>query len=106
MFYENERIVRKQVRVVNSRAYDIIQDLESKGLGDKEIVACIGLLLKQENSEFQVDILNFALKTVNTRQESVDAAKTIDTSYSFIDGRVQCKSVNPERPNLPKKRKV
>lgn len=106
MFYENERIVRKQMKVVNSKAYEIIHDLEAKGLDNKEIIACVKLLLaKEDNSEFQVDILKQALKTVNSKQESSHAAQ-IDTSFSFIDGRVQPKCAGLSIGVEPKKRKA
>jgi hypothetical protein len=95
MFYENERIINKQLKFVKIRAYGIIQDLESKGLDDKEIVACIGLLMK-DSTEFGKDILDYALRTVNSRQEKSNAVKIIDSTYTFVDGRVQCKIPVPE----------
>ena len=90
MFFESERIVNKQIRYANSRAYGIIQGLESKGLGDEEIVSCLNLLLKDEVSEFQKDILSRALKTVTLRQEQKSGIKkgSSTNSYSFIGGRV------------------
>lgn len=91
MFYESERILTKQTKFVNSKAYDIIQDLEGKGLSDAEIKTCLEALMKEESTEFQKDVLKQALKTVSKRQEPSDATKVIDTSYSFIDGRVQRK---------------
>lgn len=105
MFYENERIVNKQLKFAKLRAYGIIQELEAKGLGDKEIIACIGLLLKDEVSEYQKDILEYALKTVNLRQEKSDAVQVIDNSYSWLDGRIQRK-ISPEPPAAAPKRKA
>jgi hypothetical protein len=101
MFYENERIINKQLKFVKIRAYGIIQDLETKGLSDKEIVACLGLLMK-DSTEYGKDILDYALKTVNARQEQSDAVQAIDTSYTFTDGRIQCK-VPAIKPNTREK---
>lgn len=92
MFYESERIVRKQLNYTKSKAYDVIRDLESKGLSDKEIASCINLLIKNGPSEFQMDVLNYALKTVTLREETPHAEiQAFDSSYNFIDGRIQCK---------------
>lgn len=102
MFYESERIIRKQAKVVNTKAYEIIHDLEAKGLSNQEIISCVSLLLKEDNSEFQRDILEHALKTLNLKKESKDVTK-IDTSYVFVDGRVQPKSSRFELNNSTKK---
>lgn len=99
MFFENQRIVNKQLKYTKLRAYEIIQDLESKGLGEPEIMSCINLLMKGEISEFQQDVLEFALKTVTSRQEKSDAFQVIDSSYSFIHGRVERK-VKPDRQHV------
>jgi hypothetical protein len=103
MFYENERIINKQLKFVKLRAYGIIQDLETKGLDDKEIVACIGLLMK-DSTEFGKDILDYALRTVNSRQEKSNAVEIIDSTYTFMDGRVQRKVPvsKPTRVRKPK----
>lgn len=105
MFYENDRIINKQLKFVKIRAYSIIQDLETKGLSDIEIAACIGLLLKDETTEYQKDILDYALKTVNSRQEQANAVQTINTTYSFYDGRIQRK-VRAAKVSTSKKRKA
>lgn len=101
MFYENERIIRKQAKVINLKAYEIIQDLETKGLNNQEIISCINLLLKEDSTEFQKDILEHALKTLNLRKESKNVSQ-IDTSYSFIDGRIQPKSGNTRTNKVSK----
>lgn len=106
MFYESERIVRKQLKYTKLKAYDVIRDLESKGLSDKEIISCINLLIKNGPSEFQVDVLNLALKTITLREET-PCVKTeaFDSSYDFIDGRVQRK-ISPNTPITAQKRKT
>lgn len=69
MFYENDRIVRKQVRYINSRATDMIDDFEKKKLESEEIIAALELLLEDENnSEFRVDIINRALIMLKGRK--------------------------------------
>lgn len=105
MFYESERIVNKQLKYEKSRAYEIIQQLESRGLDDDEIISCLNLLMKEEVTEFLGGVLQFALKTVTLRQESPNAVEAFDSSYSFIDGRLQCKVVS-EPPAGVKKRKA
>ena len=95
MFYENERILNKQIKYAKLRAYEIVQDLESKGLGDKEIVSCLNLM-KKDATEFQLDVLDQALKTLNSREEKSNAVQAFDSTYSFSDGRVQRK-VKPLR---------
>lgn len=72
MFYENQRIVRKQQVYVKSRAYQKISHLERKGLSDDEIIGCLNVLLAQDNNETQVDILNLAHKIVTSRQEKAN----------------------------------
>jgi hypothetical protein len=99
MFYESERIVNKQLKHIKLRAYNIIQELEVKGLDDREIMACINLLLKDDSSEFQKDILEFALKTVTLRQEQTDVQAMDHSTYCFIDGRVQPRKVSPAEPS-------
>ena len=95
MFFENERIINKQLKFVKIRAYTIIQDLEGKGLSDIEIASCIGLLMKDETTEYQKDVLDYALKTVNSRQEQSNAVQIISNTYSFVDGRIQRKIRTP-----------
>lgn len=45
MFYETERIVRKQQAYVKTKAYEIINDFKKAGLSTDEILACIDLTL-------------------------------------------------------------
>lgn len=70
MFYETERIIRKQQRYVNSKACTIIKALEGKGLNDNEITACIDVMLSEDNTESKVEILNHARKIVTSRKET------------------------------------
>lgn len=69
MFYENDRIVRKQKRFVNTKACEMISDLESKGLKSEEVIAALELLLEDEtNTEFRTDIINRALAILNAKE--------------------------------------
>lgn len=70
MFYENDRIVRKQRRYVNSKACDMIDDFEKKDLESDEIIAALELLSEnKENSEFDVDVINRALIILKGRKK-------------------------------------
>lgn len=68
MFYESDRIVRKQQRFTDMKARELISDLESKGLKNGEVTAALELLLKDNNnSEFRVDIINRAISVSNSK---------------------------------------
>lgn len=61
MFYETERVVRKQKAYVKSRAYEIINEFKKAGLTDGEILACIQLtLINKPEDEGYVEFLLMA----------------------------------------------
>jgi hypothetical protein len=70
MFYETERIVRKQQKYVKIKAYSTISRLENKGLSVSEMTNAIDILLTDENTEFQQDILKLAKHILESRKES------------------------------------
>lgn len=86
MFYEDERIVRKQQKYVKSKAYQKVKRLEDKGLSDDEIVGCLDVLLAQDNNETQVDILNVARNIVISRQEKVNEDDSGSIELNYVDG--------------------
>lgn len=88
MFYETERIIRKQQRYVKSKACSIISSLESKELTREEVIACIDVMLSEDNSESKVDILNLARKIVTSRKESGNEENPI-TIECATDDRVR-----------------
>ena len=62
MFYESERIVRKQRRFLSIRAKEMIDNFKSRGLKDGEIKAALELLLEdKEGSEWHKDTVKVAL---------------------------------------------
>lgn len=68
MFFENDRIARKQNSYMNSRAYDLIDSFEKENLNIDEIKAALELLhLDKSNTEFYTDIINRAQKIVKNR---------------------------------------
>jgi len=61
MFYETERIVRKQQAYVKSRAYEILNDFKKAGLSNNDILACIELtLINKPEDEAYVEFLLMA----------------------------------------------
>ena len=74
--YDTERIIRKQNKYVKSRAYIIINSLESKKLNNDEILACIQVMLTEDNSEIQIDILNLASKIILNKTGDIDENPT------------------------------
>lgn len=70
MFYENERIVRKQIRYINSKAKEMIDNFRSKGMNDEEIVAALELLLgDKEGSELHRDTVKRALTILKKKDK-------------------------------------
>lgn len=86
MFYETERIIRKQQRYVRSKAYETLRSLEIKKLDSREIVACIDVMLGGDNTEIQVDILNLARKIATSKEtdneKNSDVNRNIDVACS------------------------
>jgi hypothetical protein len=80
MFYDTERIVRKQEKYEKSKAYDIISTLKLKGLSTKESLACIEIMsFLDSNNESKNAILNLAhqIITSHIEQEHLDAESLI-----------------------------
>ena len=72
MFYESERIVAKNKRYVNIRAYSILHELKNKGLTPAEQVASVDILLEDETGEFQIDVLNKARAILEAMEKKND----------------------------------
>ena len=80
MFYDTERIVRKQEKYEKSKAYDVIETLKLKGLNTKESLACIEIMsFLDSNNESQKAILNLAhqIVTSHIEKEHFDAENLI-----------------------------
>ena len=80
MFYDTERIVRKQEKYEKSKAYEVIGALKHKGLNTKETLACIEIMsFLDSNNESQKAILNLAhqIVTSHVEQEHLDAENLI-----------------------------
>lgn len=81
MFYETERIIRKQVVYMKRKADDIVRSFNNKVMSSDEIVACIDIMLTDdENTETRVDVLKIARKIIISNRETLDE-KTIDTKF-------------------------
>lgn len=62
MFYENDRIVRKQQRFLNQKATEMIDNFKKQGLNNDEIIAALELLLAdKDSSELHQDTVKRAL---------------------------------------------
>ena len=62
MFYENDRIVRKQMRFIDTKAREMLDNFRSKDMSDEEIIGALELLEADENSSsFHRDIVKRAL---------------------------------------------
>lgn len=77
MFYESERIIAKNKKYVNIRAYATIYELDNKDLTMAEKVAAVDILLEDETREFQIEVLNEA-KSILETAEQVDAEEDVD----------------------------
>ena len=84
MFYETERMVRKQQKYEKSMAYDIIDMFKKKGLNNRETLACIEVMsyLDNQHTESQMASITLAHKitTYYINQESVDADSLISVN--------------------------
>ena len=95
MFYDTERIVRKQEKYEKSKAYEVISALKLKGLSTKETLACIEIMsFLDTNNESQNAILNLAhqIVTSHVEQEHLDAesliiANNLIKSNSLLTGQ-------------------
>lgn len=66
MFYENDRIVRKQQRYINVKACDMLANFRSKNMEQEEIKAALEVLLTDnEATEIYIDIVKRALAILN-----------------------------------------
>ena len=72
MFYETERIIRKNQKYEKSRAYATISKLENKGLSKAEMLEAIEILLKDDNTESQQSILELAKRILETLEDDSD----------------------------------
>lgn len=87
MFYETERIINKQQKYIKQKALNIINSFNDKKLSKKEIIACLDIMLNEDNTETKTDILNMARVIVLSKQEKEENEKVISTGVqlSFID---------------------
>lgn len=87
MFYETERIVNKQQKYIKQKALNILNSFSDKKLSKEEIIACLDIMLNQDNTETKTDILNMARVIVLSKQEKNDDEKVTSTGVqiSFID---------------------
>jgi len=72
MFYDTERIVRKQEKYEKTKAYATISKLKSKGLSVSEAIDAISILLEDDNTESQQAILERAKRILQSEKESLD----------------------------------
>jgi len=71
MFYENERIIRKQMKFINQKATEMIDNFKSKDLNPDEITAALELLLEDpKGSETHSEIVNRAIVILKHTKES------------------------------------
>jgi hypothetical protein len=84
MFYETERIINKQNKYIKRKANDVINSFDGKDLSTKEVLACIDVMLTEDNNETKVDILNLARKIVLSNQEK-ENEQSPTTQLSFAN---------------------
>ena len=70
MFYDTERVVRKQLKYEKLKAYSTISKLESKGLTVNEMINALEILLTDSNTEFQQCVLEKAKGILEARKET------------------------------------
>jgi ribosomal protein S24E len=89
MFYETERIINKQNKYIKRKALDVVNSFMSKTLTQDEIVACIDVMLGEDNTETRVDVLNLARKIVISNKENVDESNAISNEPCISNGLFQ-----------------
>lgn len=98
MYYESERIVRKNLKHENTRAYAVIKGLEVKSLSTKETIEAINILLEDENTEFQAAVLNRANTILKARKEIVDEKEdTTKNDTGDVDNTIACPVLRHQR---------
>lgn len=71
MFYESERIVRKQRLFINQKANEMLSKFKAQKLDPAEISAALELLLEDpEGSETHVEIVERALIVLKNDREN------------------------------------
>ena len=90
MFYESERIVRKQQKYEKTRAYAIVNDLQRKGLSHQEMIEAVNILLMSENTECQQAILEKAKLILSAQKEIMDEESTNRSDNGDDDNSVDC----------------
>ena len=84
MFYDTERILRKQEKYVKLKAYSTIKKLECKGLSVDEMINALEILLTDDNTEFQESVLERA-KDILKSQKEIDDEKGNNSNISYIN---------------------
>jgi hypothetical protein len=83
MFYENERIVRKQQKYELLQARGIILDLQSKGLTRNEISDAVEIMESEPDiTEFRLAVLKKVKKLNSSRRENESTCTNTNTTIS------------------------
>ena len=85
MFYDTQRIIRKNQKYEISKAYDTISKLENKGLSVPEMLEAIDILLKDKNTESQQSILERANNILKERLRDENKSIQADNSDDIRD---------------------
>lgn len=93
MFYDAERIVRKQKRYEKLEAYGVISTLETKGFSVSEMIDAVDILLTDDNNETRQAILERAKHILETRKE-FDEKETSGNNDDSISDRVELTASN------------
>lgn len=87
MFYDTERIVRKQLKYEKIKAYDIIQEMRAKSMSVSEMIDALEILLNDENTEFKESVLKRAKSLLEASMEAdneKDQCNSNGTRFSSI----------------------
>lgn len=75
MFYESERIIRKNRKHIKSKAYSAYETAKNTGMSDEEIVAAsTGVITADKDmlNETQIDIISMTRKIALSNMEKID----------------------------------
>ena len=90
MFYESERIVRKNENYEKTKAYAVISELESKGLSVQESISMIDVLLKDTPTESMASSLEKAKNLLLNRMKPHEKTLEINSSNRFNNPDLIC----------------
>lgn len=86
MFYESERIIRKNEKYEKTKAYSIVSDLKNKGLSNEEMIEATRILLNGNKNESQSAILNKVLSILEASKEIMDDTAIKEIKVDDISG--------------------